>query len=228
MKHEQKSMKDSIKKAMKTQTQTAQNANEGSDLRQTHTEDNAGAAYPQNDNIEHERDKSEEKASRKRLERPLKIFGGICIAAAIISLIFTGTPTVDTSDAARNALQNKISTSISAGTVLSAADENMEPKDYTITHSSDAESTRIWVWDYAAEDGDYIQVLVNGAPVSEAFMIRNKPRELTVPATGEVQIKGIRDGGGGITYAVRYDLNGTSYFNGAPEGEFNTYTLRKE
>lgn len=212
MKREQQNMKNSIKKAMKMPVQTTQNANEDSDIRQTHTED----------------DESEDKALRKRFERPLKIFGGICIAIAIISLIFTRTPTVDTSEAARNALENKTSTTISAGTVLSAIDENMEAIDYTITHSSDAENTRIWVWDYAAEDGDYVQVLVNGAPVSEAFMIRNKPREFTVPATGEVQIKGIRDGGGGITYAVRYDINGTSYFNGAPEGEFNTYTLRKE
>lgn len=212
MKREQQNMKNSIKKAMKMPVQTTQNANEDSDIRQTHTEDYG----------------SKDKASRKRFERSLKIFGGICIAIAIISLIFTRTPTVDTSEAARNALENKTSTTISAGTVLSATDENMEAIDYTITHSSDAENTRIWVWDYAAEDGDYVQVLVNGAPVSEAFMIRNKPRELTVPATGEVQIKGIRDGGGGITYAVRYDINGTSYFNGAPEGKFNTYTLRKE
>ena len=59
-------------------------------------------------------------------------------------------------------------------------------------------------------------------------MITHKPKELIVPGTGEVQIKGIKDGGGGITYAVRYEINGTSYFNGTPEGELNTYTLRKE
>ncbi len=27
------------------------------------------------------------------------------------------------------------------------------------------------------------------------------------------------------TYAIRYELNNTNYFNSAPEGEFNTYTL---
>ncbi len=213
MKRDQQNMKNSIKKAMKTPAQK---------------DENAGAAYPQNYNMDQVRNESDEKAIRKRFERPIKIFGGICIAAAIISLIFTGTSTVDTSEAARNALKNKISTTVSAGTILSSADENMEAKDYVITHGSDAEDTKIWVWDYAAEDGDYVQVLVNGAPVSDAFMIRHKPKELIVPASGDVQIKGIRDGGGGITYAVRYDINGTSYFNGTPEGEFNSYTLRKE
>lgn len=41
-------------------------------------------------------------------------------------------------------------------------------------------------------------------------------------------VKGIKDGGGGITYAIRYEVNGISYFNGAPEGELNTYTLKNE
>lgn len=213
MKHDQQNMKNSINKAMKTSAQK---------------DDNPGAAYPKNDNMDQVRNESDEKAIRKRFERPLKIFGGICITAAIISFILTGTSKVDTSEAARNALQNKISTTVSAGTILSSTDENMEAKDYVITHGSDAKDTKIWVWDYAAEDGDYVQVLVNGTPVSDAFMIKHKPKELIVPTSGEVQIKGIRDGGGGITYAVRYEANGTSYFNGTPEGEANTYTLRKE
>lgn len=210
MKRDEQNMKNRLKKAMKSPVQTAQDVEN------------------QNDNMDQVRNESDEKAIRKRVERPLKIFGGICIAAAIISLIFTGTLTVDTSEAARNAIKNQISTTVSAGTILSSTDENMEAKDYVITHESDAENTKIWVWDYAAEDGDYVQVLVNGTPVSDAFMTRHKPKELIVPASGDVQIKGVRDGGGGITYAVRYDINGTSYFNGTPEGEFNSYTLRKE
>jgi hypothetical protein len=172
--------------------------------------------------------KEAEKADRKKLDKPIKIFGTICIAAAIASFIFTGKSTVDTSESAKNALKNKVSTAISAGTILLSKDENTQAQNYTITHKSDAKDTKIWVWDYAGEDGDYVQVLVDGAPLGEAFMIRHKPKEIIVPAVGEVQIKGIKDGGGGITYAVRYDINGTSYFNGTPEGELNTYTLIRE
>lgn len=166
--------------------------------------------------------------SNKKKDKPLKIFGALCIALFIISMIFDSTSSVNTSDAAKNALVDKVSTSLSAGTILLANDENIGQQDYTIAHKYDKSDTKIWVWDYAAEDGDYVQVLVNGTTVTDAFMIKHKPVEITVPAVGEVQIKGIKDGGGGITYAIRYDLNGTNYFNYAPEGEFNTYTLIRE
>ena len=158
----------------------------------------------------------------------MKRLGYFAIAIGVVAMFFTDTATVDTSESARNALENQVSTAISAGVVLLEDDENLGAQDYTITHSSDADETKIWVWDYAAEDGDYVQVLVDGTPISESFMIQHQPKELMVASTGSVQIKGIRDGGGGITYAVRYDINGTSYFNTAPEGEFNTYELVRE
>lgn len=166
--------------------------------------------------------------AKKKAEKPLITFGIICIILFFICLGFFPSTGVDTSEAAKNALTDKLSTSLSAGTVLLRADESIGEQDYTITHQSDNDKTKIWVWDYAAEDGDYVQVLVNEAPLSDAFMIKHKPVELVVPAVGNVQIKGIRDGGGGITYAVRYDLNGTNYFNSAPEGNYNTYTLIRE
>lgn len=169
-----------------------------------------------------------QKQNNKKKDKPLIVFGGICIALAIATMILMSGPSVDTSAAAKSALADKVSTSLSAGTVLLANDENIGQQDYTITHQYAENDTKIWVWDYAAEDGDYVQILVNGVPLGDAFMIKNKPVEMAVPAVGEVQVKGVRDGGGGITYAVRYDLNGTNYFNSAPKGEFNTYTLIKE
>ena len=158
----------------------------------------------------------------------MKRFGYFALAVGIGLMFLTGTPTVDTSEPAKDALENQISTSISAGTILLEADESLEPRDFSITHSSSNDETKIWIWDYAAEDGDYVQVLVDGVPIADSFMIKHKPREITVPSTGSIQIKGIRDGGGGITYAVRYDINGTTYFNTAPEGEYNTYELVRE
>lgn len=164
----------------------------------------------------------------ERKLKGMKRFGYIAIAIGIISMFLTDTATVDTSESAKSALENQVSTAITAGVILLKEDENLGAQDYTITHSSDVDETKIWVWDYAAEDGDYVQVLVNGVPISESFMIQHKPKEMMVPSTGAVQIKGIKDGGGGITYAVRYDINGTSYFNTAPEGEFNTYELIRQ
>ncbi|ACA56667.1 hypothetical protein FDC45_13950 [Clostridium botulinum] len=184
--------------------------------------------YKENEVIEENNREIQDKSRRKQIEKPLKIFGIICIIATMAAVIFTDTAEVDTSQSAKNALKNKVSTSVSAGIVLLSKDENLESKDYTITHKSNVQNTKIWVWDYAAEDGDYVQVIVDGTPLGDAFMIKHKPKEFTVPAVAKVQIKGIKDGGGGITYGVRYDITGTSYFNDAPEGGFNTYTLTKE
>lgn len=173
-------------------------------------------------------DKSNNEKKNIKFDKYLKKFGIFCILIFIAMFIFTETSTVDTSEAAKRALEDKVSTTLSAGTILLEEDQNIGQDDYTITHQSNKNETKIWVWDYAAEDGDYVQIVVNGTPITEPFMIKNKPKELNVPATGEIQIKGIKDGGGGLTYAVRYDLNGTTYFNTAPEGEYNTYTLIRE
>ncbi len=90
------------------------------------------------------------------------------------------------------------------------------------------DENKIHIWDYAAEDGDYVQILVDGVAICEPFMIKNKPVVFTVPSTGEIQVLGVRDGGGGITYAVHYDVNGTTYFNGTDVGNGNLYTLIRE
>jgi hypothetical protein len=222
----EKNLKNSINKAMKTPANKP-HVDSTNGQHNEYVETN-NQEYTEADIIAQAKDTYEQKQKKKKLEKPLKIFGGICIALTVMAFILSPTSSVDTSESAKNALKNKVSTAISAGTVLLTKDENVAAKDYTITHKSGNKDMKIWVWDYAAEDGDYVQVLVNGTPISDPFMIKHKPKELIVPATGEVQIKGIRDGGGGITYAVRYEVNGTSYFNGTPEGELNTYTIRKE
>lgn len=170
---------------------------------------------------------TEEKTVRKRNDRPLKLYGLITLIIGFGILVFWDTSTPEKSEAARNALETKVSTGVSAGAILLSADENIGAQDYTIEHTYGGDQAKLWIWDYAAEDGDYVQVIVDGVPTSESFMIKHKPKVITVPTVGTIQVKGIRDGGGGITYAVRYEVNGTSYFNSAPEGEFNTYTLQR-
>ncbi|MCL2154091.1 MAG: hypothetical protein FWH53_00345 [Leptospirales bacterium] len=153
------------------------------------------------------------------------IFGGICAAIFIAGFLLSSSSSVDTSNAAKKALVDRVSTSLSVGTILLSGDESAASRNYTIAHNHSQKDTKIWIWDYAAEDGDYVQVFVNGTPLGDAFMIKHKPVEITVPAIAKIQVKGVRDGGGGITYAAHYELNKTTYFNNAPEGGFNTYTL---
>ena len=221
--------KNSIKNKMKTNVNTSQNANEQLNISENeYNEAQFDTDYQQNDEIKEEARKINEKIKRKLRDKPLKIFGTICIIVSMILIIFSSTKTVDTSTSAKDALKNGVSTDVSVGTILLSEDENVEGNDYTIIHKSDVEDTKIWVWDYAGEDGDYVQILVNGAPIGDAFMILNKVKELTVPAVGKVEVKGVRDGGGGITYAIAYEINEKIYFNGTSEGELNTYTLINE
>lgn len=167
-------------------------------------------------------------AFKKRIKRGAWILGAVAIASVIIYASLFSSASVETGDDAAAALETHMSTTLGAGVRLLEKDENMIGQDYTISHSSLDENTTIWVWDYAAEDGDYVQILVDGSPIGDPFMIKNKAVSFTVPTVAEVQVVGTRDGGGGITYGVYYELNQTTYFNGMDEGGSNTYTLVRE
>ncbi|MCH5271301.1 MAG: hypothetical protein J1E83_11190 [Lachnospiraceae bacterium] len=175
------------------------------------------------------RNRMQEKPKIDRLMRKSGFaFLGICAAALFSMILLNPVANVNQSSAATEALELQLSTELGIGTLLLWSDEEMPAQDYTITHSSRSDSTKLYIWDYAAEDGDYVQVLVDGVPLGDPFMIKNKPVEYTIPSTGEVQVIGVRDGGGGITYAVHYDINGTTYFNGTDVGAGNVYTLIRE
>lgn len=150
------------------------------------------------------------------------------IAAMVVYGMSGTSKSVDTSAEAKEAVKTHMSTTLSAGTRILSSDDHYIGGDLTITHNSDSDDTTIWVWDYAAEDGDYVQILVNGTPLGDPFMIKNKPVSFSVPSVGEVQVIGTRDGGGGITYGVYYELNQTTYFNGMNQGGKNLYTLVRE
>lgn len=164
----------------------------------------------------------------KRIKRG----AAILLTASIFTFLLFGlngsSTSVNTSKDAADAIETHVSTTLGAGTRILKKDSNFVAQDHTITHKFKGDETSIWVWDYAAEDGDYVQVLVNGTPLGDSFMIKNEAVKLTVPAEGEVQVVGTRDGGGGITYGIYYEANQTTYFNGMNEGGNNTYTLIRE
>ncbi len=164
----------------------------------------------------------------KRLKKTGFIMIGLSVITFIIAMNLTTSKSVDTSEEAKLAITNKMSNILAIGTRIMSDDEYLGGEDLTITHSLPSEETNIYIWDYAAEDGDYVQVIVNGTALGDPFMIKNKPVKLKVPTVGEVQVLGTRDGGGGITYAVHYELNGTTYFNGTTVGDGNLYTLVRE
>lgn len=162
----------------------------------------------------------------------IKWGAGVLMIAAIAAVVIFGMSdthkSVDTSAEAKEAIKTHMSTTLAAGTKLMSKDDNYMGEDLTITHNSADDDTTIWVWDYAAEDGDYVQIIIDGTPIGDPFMIKNKPVSFKVPAEGEIQVLGTKDGGGGITYGVYYELNQTTYFNGMKQGGSNIYTLIRE
>lgn len=164
-----------------------------------------------------------------KVDKRLKVTGLILIVFVVLTFAFMPkSQGINTSDEAKSALENHMSAELPLGVRIIAEDENHEGEDLTIVHSSHSDETEVHIWDYAAEDGDYVQILVDGTPVCDPFMIKHKPVKYAVPTTGEIQVLGTRDGGGGITYAIHYDLNGTTYFNGMDVGNGNLYTLIRE
>lgn len=147
------------------------------------------------------------------------------IVGMVGMMMFSSGGSVDKSPEADQARDTHMSTTLTAGTKLLSKDDNYIGTDVIVEHSSKADETNLHIWDYAAEDGDYVQVFVNEAPLGAPFMIKNKPVTFKVPTVGDIKVVGTRDGGGGITYAVYYDMNHTTYFNGVDEGGDNLYQL---
>lgn len=167
--------------------------------------------------------------AKTRADKKLKITGLVFAGLGVVSMFFSPKASiVNTSEEAKMALENQVSTQLPIGVRIMSNDEYLAGQDLTITHSSPADENKIHVWDYASEDGDYVQILVDGVAIGDPFMIKNKPVVFTVPTTGEIQVLGTRDGGGGITYAVHYEVNGTTYFNTTDVGNGNLYTLIRE
>lgn len=174
------------------------------------------------------------KPGRKRVPQRagmvrVKRFGWLCFWFGFIgfAVLFRLTPPVNTSPEAAAALKTGLSATLKPGAVLASVETAAERFDHVVTLQNNTPIIELLVWDYAAEDGDYIRVFVEDEPVTEAFVLTHKPVSLTVPATGLLQIRGIRDGGGGITCAVHVPQADTSWFNTVSEGESNTYTLRR-
>ena len=174
-------------------------------------------------------EQTEEKKAKIKANKKLKTTGLIFAGVFVVSMFLLPTsPSVNTSEEAIQALESGMSTLLPIGVRIQSKDEYLAAQDLTITHSSSSDESRIYIWDYAAEDGDYVQILVDGVAICDPFMINHDPAVFTVPTVGEIQVLGTRDGGGGITYAVHYDVNGTTYFNGMDVGNGNLYTLIRE
>lgn len=111
------------------------------------------------------------------------------------------------------------------GTVLATLDTEQPGKRHTLRFPRDTKETSLLIWDYAAEDGDWVQLFFEGEPLGPPFMIENAPKTFRVPVGGTFEVLGVRDGGGGITYAVHFPDLRMSVRNGTGAEQRNTYHL---
>lgn len=69
------------------------------------------------------------------------------------------------------------------------------------------QTSRMLIWDFAAEDGDIVEVRVNGKTINSRVHLLNEPKAIEIPVPGKVEIIGVKDGVGGITYGVKFPGN---------------------
>lgn len=105
----------------------------------------------------------------------------------------------------------------------------------TIKVSSISPLLTLEFWDYEAEDGDWVRIVVDGNPYRE-FELKNFHKSVTIPILFSekkeifVNVIGVKSGNGPVTYAVQATGLGSSlsvYKNYADVGAGNSYRIVK-
>ncbi|GGG61633.1 hypothetical protein [Paenibacillus radicis (ex Gao et al. 2016)] len=152
---------------------------------------------------------------------------GLTALVIFCAAIFLNNSSVSTADVT-NVKENGIGKGMKAGTVLVAADDlGLQAKDFNVEMKSNVKTGRLLIWDYAAEDGDVVTVKADGKVIAENVGILHEPFSLDIPIPSVVEVVGIKDGGGGITYGVKIPgaVGNSVFFNAAPIGSANKYTI---
>ena len=150
----------------------------------------------------------------------------ICLFIAILTSIII-TSYLD-EGMAEEVVANRISTATTAGEVIFEQEENaaIEARDFKVSNAGvDGGAARMLIWDFNLEDLDEVSILVDGIPVKEKLIISHNAASIIIPVPSTVTITGIKDNGGGISYAVKFPNNKTTYYNTVAVGQSNTYTV---
>lgn len=163
---------------------------------------------------------------QSQLKNSIKWISIFCLVVGIVtSFIVTDSQEDGT---AEEVVANRISTSTSAGeqVILDESYANIEARDFEVSNAGpDGGEARMLIWDFNAEDLDEISVLVDGVPVKEKLILTHNAAAISIPVPSTVTITGVHDNGGGISYAVKFPTNKTTYYNIVGIGQSNTYTV---
>jgi hypothetical protein len=129
---------------------------------------------------------------------------------------------------AEEVVANRISTSTSAGETLfeDESNANIEARNFEVSNAGpDGGEARMLIWDFNKVDLDEVSILVDGVPVKEKLILSENAAAISIPVPSTVTVSGVKDLGGGISYAVKFPNNDTTYFNVVSVGQTNTYTV---
>ncbi|TGL61701.1 hypothetical protein [Leptospira sarikeiensis] len=149
----------------------------------------------------------------------------VMILAGFISIPFLRVPSLDQLKIPKSQILENVKVGINEHGGGGAAE--LRSIDFNINFEKDSTSeANIFVWDFADEDGDEIEILINGTSIVQDLQIKNEAKLFKIPVPSVVEVKGIKDGVGGISYAIQIQGKST-YFNLVEPGKINKYTLVK-
>ncbi|MCA1054203.1 hypothetical protein LCM10_04325 [Rossellomorea aquimaris] len=129
---------------------------------------------------------------------------------------------------AEEVVANRISKSTLAGETPFTDETNsgITPRDFDVTVGDSGGDAKMLIWDFNSEDHDEVQILVNGQPLKEKLILATDPAAISIPVPSTVTVKGLKDDGGGISYAVKFPNDKITYYNVVSVNGGNTYTVK--
>ncbi|GAM12821.1 hypothetical protein [Mesobacillus selenatarsenatis] len=174
-----------------------------------------------------EEDQQPEVIYHEHSHRKSVFFGTILAVVLAIGLsMMSGSYTSEGS--AEEVVANRISKSTLAGETPFTDETNagITAKDFEVTVGDSGGDAKMLIWDFNSEDNDEVQILVNGQPLKEKLILANNPAAISIPVPSTVTVKGLKDQGGGISYAVKFPNDKVTYYNVVGMNAGNTYTVR--
>lgn len=156
------------------------------------------------------------------------VFFGMIIAVVLaigLSMVSGGYSSEGSSE---EVVANRISKSTIAGESPMTDETNagITAKDLEVTVGDSGGDAKMLIWDFNSEDNDEVQILVNGQPVKEKLILAHNPAAISIPVPSTVTVKGLKDNGGGISYAVKFPNDQITYYNVVSVNAGNTYTVK--
>ncbi|AZK45659.1 hypothetical protein [Paenibacillus lentus] len=169
---------------------------------------------------------NDKSSSRPKIKNKHRFWIGITVLITLgMGIYFQGSSI----HSIRDVQSDGIGKGMKAGVQLAAVDDSagLEARDFEIEMKKNTTTSRMLIWDFAAEDGDVVTVKVDGNILQTNINIMHSPVAIDIPIPSVVEIIGVKDGGGGITYGVKFPgaVHNSAYFNAAPVGSSNVYTI---